>query len=497
MQSAHFRVSTAALSRVLEIQNDVALEFEKASGVVLARRFVDIETSPPGSIVVLEPALCESIGDYRFDIALRNATALAGVVWPSGSWPSPSLTSQRIAEADAIAFGELVAGQDALSLTVALHELRSRSAGSFSFAIDRACQLIDSCTDATDIEHTLGLCSLQLGAELRLADAPGPDHSMELRTPGAVPSHLHLEATEHDAQTRPAAAYLARRIESLLHADFDRNELPAVTRAELLNEVLLTDAATSADAISRLRDADFPVDGSHVALRIDCHAPLPEPTSASIVHRCQASIAHVVSTQLQLLGGVWTRAGTASSILMISSQREIHADRSLTRASDAVDVALRELIGHFPDLSVHIGIGTPHLGAGGLRTSVSEATTSVRTAKTQGRSNDPQHFDRLGLGRALVRWAEIDGVRPVIDEIMAPLLDQTPRQARQAVRTLRAYLDSGQNVAKTAEELHIHRNTVRYRIDRIAAVLPVSLDDPDDRLLVELSCRVVHAGLLE
>lgn len=489
-------VTSGSLDGVLHLRNLVDLEIGRARSVTQARRFADIEAADEGSLVVLEPELIESIGDYRFDVALRSASGLAAVLWPAGAWSSPSLTSQRIAEAKSIAFGELAAGQDALTFAVAVHELRSASAGSLALAVDRACQLIDRCEDISELDVVLAQCADHLGVELRLTEVPGVDYSMALRTPGAVPRYLQFTAGPNDAQTRPAAAYLAHRIETLLQIEFERNELPAVARAELLNEVLLTDAATSADAVSRLRAAEFPVDGSHLAVRIDCHEPLAAGASAPAVHRCQTRIAQLALSRLQAVGAMWTRAGTASSVLLISSQHGAQSDRTLARVHDMLQATVAELLKQFPELNVHVGVGTPHLGAGGLRTSVSEATTAVRTAKAEERPNHAQHFDRLGLGRALVRWAEIDGVRPVINEIMAPLLDQTPRQAGEAIRTLRAYLDSGQNVAKTAKQLHLHRNTVRYRIDRIAEVLPVDLDDPDDRLLVELSCRVVHAGLL-
>jgi DNA-binding PucR family transcriptional regulator len=40
-----------------------------------------------------------------------------------------------------------------------------------------------------------------------------------------------------------------------------------------------------------------------------------------------------------------------------------------------------------------------------------------------------------------------------------------------------------------AQWLHVHPNTVRYRVRRIEAVLATSLADPDVRLLLSLSLR--------
>jgi DNA-binding PucR family transcriptional regulator len=66
--------------------------------------------------------------------------------------------------------------------------------------------------------------------------------------------------------------------------------------------------------------------------------------------------------------------------------------------------------------------------------------------------------------------------------------------ARDAVlaRTLRLYLDSFGDVALAAQRLHVHPNTVRYRIRRIEKLLSTSLADPDVRLLFALGLRAVE-----
>ena len=60
------------------------------------------------------------------------------------------------------------------------------------------------------------------------------------------------------------------------------------------------------------------------------------------------------------------------------------------------------------------------------------------------------------------------------------------------VQTLRAYLDGFGDVAAAAGQLHVHPNTVRYRIRRIETLLKASLADPDVRLLLSLGLRAVE-----
>ncbi len=73
----------------------------------------------------------------------------------------------------------------------------------------------------------------------------------------------------------------------------------------------------------------------------------------------------------------------------------------------------------------------------------------------------------------------------LIDPRVRGLRDSEPVLAE----TLRVYLDCFGDVAGAAGTLHVHPNTVRYRIRRIEQLLTTSLADPDVRLLLSLSLR--------
>lgn len=62
------------------------------------------------------------------------------------------------------------------------------------------------------------------------------------------------------------------------------------------------------------------------------------------------------------------------------------------------------------------------------------------------------------------------------------------RRARQ-LETLRAWLDHRGHGPRMAEALHLHAQTVRYRVARLREVLEVDLDDPDARFALDLALR--------
>ena len=69
--------------------------------------------------------------------------------------------------------------------------------------------------------------------------------------------------------------------------------------------------------------------------------------------------------------------------------------------------------------------------------------------------------------------------QPLLGDLLArPCSARSTRGTRSTTswpRTALAYLDHGQRLRPTAEALHLHPNTVRYRLDRLAELTPLAL----------------------
>jgi DNA-binding PucR family transcriptional regulator len=92
----------------------------------------------------------------------------------------------------------------------------------------------------------------------------------------------------------------------------------------------------------------------------------------------------------------------------------------------------------------------------------------------------------------------------LLDEIVAHVAGQ-PRLVDPRVRNLRehepllaetlhAYLDGFGDIAAVAGRMHVHPNTIRYRVRRIETLLGTSLDDPDVRLVLTLGLRATEGA---
>lgn len=93
------------------------------------------------------------------------------------------------------------------------------------------------------------------------------------------------------------------------------------------------------------------------------------------------------------------------------------------------------------------------------------------------------HLAELALFESRHRLRELAARR------LAPLETLTTKARERMIETLKAYLAHRGNAAAMAGALHLHPQTVRYRLRRLRELLGDALDDPDARFELELAVR--------
>jgi purine catabolism regulator len=116
------------------------------------------------------------------------------------------------------------------------------------------------------------------------------------------------------------------------------------------------------------------------------------------------------------------------------------------------------------------GIGRPVAGLDEVRESLRDAELALERATSENGVVAFEHFD---LGTLLLSEAEPERLEPKVAELVAVLRQHPPLH-----ETLVAYFDHDLDVTATAAELHLHPNSLRYRLARIEEVLDRSLKRP-------------------
>jgi purine catabolism regulator len=132
-----------------------------------------------------------------------------------------------------------------------------------------------------------------------------------------------------------------------------------------------------------------------------------------------------------------------------------------------------------------VGIGGWYGGMTGLRWSYYEG----QEAMSRGPGiNERQQMSLSGLLLA----SEDVPMRELAEDLLRPLREFDGHHAGALVATLRAYLDANGSVAAVADELIVHRNTVRYRLEQIERLIGQPVDRTATRVQLWLALSAME-----
>jgi sugar diacid utilization regulator len=266
-------------------------------------------------------------------------------------------------------------------------------------------------------------------------------------------------------------------------------EVPVRSRSELLAELLMSDSAINEDLLDRARQLAVPIGGWHVVVRIEADdLQDAEPDEVQRFELLEAA-GQAALQAAAASGGTWYLSRIARAIVLVRITTSNPGPQAGVRAARSAERALEAIRGRLPALRFRAGVGAPHEGPTGLRASAAEARGALLAARAALKPAGVAAHDAVGVRRMLMEWYASDTARASVRDQLAPLEKLGPARADTAIRTLAAYLDEQGSIIKTAQKLHLHRNAVANRLRGITELLEMDLDDPDQRLALQLACR--------
>jgi DNA-binding PucR family transcriptional regulator len=135
---------------------------------------------------------------------------------------------------------------------------------------------------------------------------------------------------------------------------------------------------------------------------------------------------------------------------------------------------------------VTIGMSGWHAGVASIAIGYEEARAAERLAEGTGRTGRALAFDEVLIDH-IVRSSPV--IEHALDETLRPLVEYDGARHTDLVGTLAAYVEAGFNVTKSAAALHVHPNSVVYRLRRIKQLTGHDVHDPNELLVLILSIK--------
>ena len=230
----------------------------------------------------------------------------------------------------------------------------------------------------------------------------------------------------------------------------------------------------------------------HNVMAIAFDLPVPPAASPADLtaqrQRIWESIEHFVATRAS--DAIVSARESEVVIVAAAPDEPGPAAMDARRLAHACLARLAEL---FPAAKVVIGIGGPCRDPREVARSYAQAQRTTATLKRLGRQGTVSAFGDLGILRLLLQVPDLSELRSFAADVLGKLAVHEQEHKSEYLTTLACYFRENNSPQRASRILHVHPNTVAYRVKRIEEITGLRLDNYTDRLIAQVALEILDA----
>lgn len=134
------------------------------------------------------------------------------------------------------------------------------------------------------------------------------------------------------------------------------------------------------------------------------------------------------------------------------------------------------------DIKLVMGVGRAYEGICDLQKSFTEASRCVILSEKMNMSGRVFWYEEMGIYNLFSELADKKVMQEFIDNTLGVIIEYDMNNNSKLLETLKAYLWNNNSLIHASEQLYTHRNTVKYRVQRISQLTGRDFDDAITRL---------------
>ncbi|MFS0602221.1 PucR family transcriptional regulator [Peribacillus frigoritolerans] len=160
--------------------------------------------------------------------------------------------------------------------------------------------------------------------------------------------------------------------------------------------------------------------------------------------------------------------------------------------TDSANDLTNTVLSQFTDKKVFPGIGNEYSSILQLRKSYLEALEVINAAKFIGEPEQlPFQYSKLGIFRYLEMISNHHTKTNYINTDLEILQKKDLESQTKLLQTLEIYLLNNCRIKPTSEQLYIHTNTLKYRLNQITDLTSIDLDDFHSRMQLYIDLQLI------
>lgn len=142
-------------------------------------------------------------------------------------------------------------------------------------------------------------------------------------------------------------------------------------------------------------------------------------------------------------------------------------------------------------LSVSIGVGNCYEELSMMKQSLKESELAIESSKCQGSNDTITKYNEIGIYGLLYGIDDRNILENYYSNVLGAILEIDKKvKDVSSIQILETYLNENCSITNTAEKLFMHRNTLKYRINKIETILDCDLHNFDDCIKLRMALYV-------
>lgn len=274
----------------------------------------------------------------------------------------------------------------------------------------------------------------------------------------------------------------------------ERSEVESRYQTEALMDVLHGNYSQADEMLARVRLLGYDLSTPQVVAVFEIPASEPEYLASSP----QALWSKRLRDELlRAWPTCWVSAEPRRVIALLPlsaidghEDHEAESEQAIFTRLERVQARMQQGNSHLPTYSGGIGRIARELQE--IPQSFREAQQALEIGQRLFGTGNLHSFARLGIYRLLFHLYGHDELSDFYQETLGPLLDSDARNNGALIDTLEGFFQCNGNLSETARVMHLHRNSLLYRLGRIEELLGRSLEDPELRLSLQIALKIRH-----
>ncbi|HLX59452.1 MAG TPA: helix-turn-helix domain-containing protein [Ktedonobacteraceae bacterium] len=272
----------------------------------------------------------------------------------------------------------------------------------------------------------------------------------------------------------------------------ERSEVESRYQAEALMDVLQGNYQQAEEMIARARLLGYDLTSMQVAAIFELSPDEPDYAQGSLQLQWQRRLREEL---LRSWPSAWISSEARRVIVLLpvmegNKQSEAESEQAILTRLERALARTQQGNGGMPAYSGGIGY------IAGSVSDVSQSYQQAQQALEIGRrlfGNGKLHsFAQLGIYRLLFHLYGQHELAAFYEETLGPLLDADTKSSIDPIGTLEGFFHFNGNLSETARAMHLHRNSLLYRLGRIEELLGHPLEDPELRLSLQIALKIRH-----